>query len=110
MVAITYIEHDGTRHRVDVDADMTLMEGATLNMVPGVIGMCGGICSCATCHCYIPAAWQDKLLPPSPGELNMLDSASHRRPNSRLGCQIVVTAALEGMEVELPVEQGDDAG
>ncbi len=107
MVAITYIEHDGKRHTVDVDADMNLMEGATLNMVPGIVGMCGGICSCATCHCYIPENWKDRLEPPSMGELNMLESASHRRPNSRLGCQIVVRKELEGMEVEMPIGQGD---
>jgi 2Fe-2S ferredoxin len=106
MVAITYVEHDGKRHTVDVDAGLSLMEGATMNMVPGVEGMCGGICSCATCHCYVPEAWQGKLPEAKPGELAMLDTASHRRKNSRLGCQITVTAELEGMEVGLPSEQG----
>src|SRR5581483_8551635 len=107
MVAITYIEHDGRRHTVDVHVDMILMEGATLNLVPGIVGMCGGICSCATCHCYIPEAWKDRLEPPSPGELSMLEGASHRRENSRLGCQIVVRQEMDGMEVEMPVGQGD---
>ncbi len=106
MVAITYIEHNGTAHTVDVDPNMNLMEGATLNIVPGVLGMCGGICSCATCHCYVPAEWQDKIPEPGLGELNMLETAGYRRENSRLGCQILVTEALEGLTVHLPEDQG----
>ena len=85
---------------------MSLMEGATLNMVPGVEGICGGICSCATCHCYIPDEWTDRIPELSEGEALMLESASHRRPDSRLGCQIPVTADMDGMRVVLPVEQG----
>lgn len=106
MVAITYIEHDGKHHQVDVEEGMNLMEGSTLNMVPGMIGMCGGICSCATCHCYIPEEWQSLLPGSSLGERTMLSSASHVRDNSRLGCQITVSAALEGMTVYLPEDQG----
>jgi ferredoxin, 2Fe-2S len=106
MVAITYIEHGGARHTVEVDEGSNLMLGATLNMVPGVEGMCGGICSCATCHCYIPDKWAGRIQPPAPGEEGMLGSASHRRANSRLGCQVAVTADMDGLEVELPPEQG----
>lgn len=106
MAKIVYIEADGSRHEVEVDEDLSLMEGATLNMVPGVEGMCGGVCSCATCHCYIEAEWADKLPAPEPGELEMLAAASHRKASSRLGCQVKVTAALDGMEVYLPEEQG----
>jgi 2Fe-2S ferredoxin len=108
MVAITYVEHNGTEHVIDVDADMNLMEGATLNMVPGVVGMCGGICSCATCHCYVPPEWQDKIPAASLGERNMLAGAKFLQENSRLGCQIVVTAELEGLTVHLPEEQGSN--
>jgi ferredoxin, 2Fe-2S len=106
MVAVTYIEHDGTRHTVEAEPGMNLMECAVLNMVPGVEGMCGGICSCATCHCYIPPQWQERIPEPGMGEKNMLRVASHGRPNSRLGCQIVVSEALDGIEIHLPVEQG----
>jgi 2Fe-2S ferredoxin len=106
MPSITYVEHDGTRHTVDVDEGMSLMEGATLNMVPGVEGMCGGICSCATCHCYVPDEWAQRIPQATIGEQRMLQGARHRRPNSRLGCQISVTAELNGLVVELPPEQG----
>ena len=106
MVAVTYVEHDGTRHVLELEEGMSLMEGATLNMVPGVEGMCGGICSCATCHCYLPPEWADQIPKAGIGEELMLESASHRRDNSRLGCQVVVTAALDGLVVELPPDQG----
>ncbi len=105
MPKVTYIEFNGTAHTVEVDPHMTLMEGSVLNEVPGIIGLCGGICSCATCHCYIGPEWADKLQPPSEGELAMLERASDRRPESRLGCQIVVTDALDGITVRLPEEQ-----
>lgn len=106
MVSITYIEHDGTRHPLDVDEGVNLMIAATINMVPGVEGMCGGICSCATCHCYIDEPWRSRLPAPGEGEQAMLESASHRKANSRLGCQVLVTAEAEGLEVHLPPDQG----
>ena len=106
MIRLKYIEHDGTSHTVSVEPGMNLMEGATLNMVPGVEGMCGGICSCATCHCYIPEGWRSRLPAPGSGEQDMLAGASHRQDSSRLGCQVIVTRELEGLEVYLPPEQG----
>jgi len=106
MTTINYIEFDGTRHAIDVEEQMTLMEGATLNMVPGVEGMCGGLCSCATCHVYIPDAWAAKIPALEDGEDVMLNDASERKGSSRLGCQVVVTSELEGMEVHLPETQG----
>ena len=106
MAAITYIEHDGTEHIVELDDDMNLMEGATLNMIPGIEGVCGGICSCATCHCYIPDEWVDKIPPADKGEALMLEGAPHRKPNSRLGCQIQISEELNGMRVQLPLDQG----
>ncbi len=106
MPKITYVEADGTRHEVDVEEQVSLMEGATMNLVPGVEGVCGGIASCATCHCYIEGAMADKLPAPQPNELAMLDTAKSRKPSSRLGCQILATWEMEGMEVHLPEEQG----
>jgi len=106
MVAITYVEHGGTRHTVDVEPGSSLMIGATLNMVPGVDGMCGGICSCATCHCYIPEGWRSRISAAKAEEEAMLEGASYRDKRSRLGCQVVVTEEMDGLEVHLPPEQG----
>ncbi len=106
MPNIVYIEADGTRHEVELEEQMNLMEGATMNLVPGVEGMCGGVASCATCHCYIEGEMAEKLLEPSQPELDMLATAKSRKESSRLGCQILVTWEMEGMEVHLPEEQG----
>ena len=69
MVKIKFIEDNGTAHSVEVEEGMSIMEGATLNMVPGVDGMCGGICSCATCHCYLPDVHMGGVDPVSSGEI-----------------------------------------
>ena len=106
MPNIIYVEHDGTRHEVELEEQTSLMEGAVMNLVPGVEGMCGGIASCATCHCYIDESWAAKLPDQGPAELHMLETAKNRQPNSRLGCQILVSWEMEGMEVQLPEEQG----
>lgn len=105
MVAITYIESNGTSHCVDTEVGTNLMEGATLNMVPGVLGLCGGICSCATCHCYVPEEWSSRIPPPDPGEQAVIETLNERRANSRLGCQVRVTRELDGLVVHLPVAQ-----
>ena len=110
MPKVTYIEAGGAEHVVAVDPGLNVMEGSILNEVPGIIGLCGGICSCATCHCYIEGEWAAKLPSPTEGELAMLERAFDRRPSSRLGCQVVVTDALDGMVVQLPAHQaiGED--
>ncbi|MGF1606509.1 MAG: 2Fe-2S iron-sulfur cluster-binding protein [Rhodothalassiaceae bacterium] len=65
-------------------------------------GACGGQMACATCHLHVDKGWLKRLAPPSPEELDMLELAEHWRPNSRLGCQIRMTAALDGLIVALP--------
>jgi 2Fe-2S ferredoxin len=99
MPKVTYHDRAGGRHDVDVDRGSTLMEGAVDNDVPGIVAECGGACACATCHAYIGAEWFDRLPPMEDMEDAMLDSARHRRPESRLTCQIEVTDALDGIEV-----------
>ena len=106
MIKLTYLEFDGTPHQVEVEEGMTLMEGATLNMVPGVEGMCGGICSCATCHCYLPGDGKLDIPSASSGEDAMLDGVAERRPTSRLGCQVRVTPEFDGIVIHLPKVQG----
>jgi 2Fe-2S ferredoxin len=106
MPIITYVDFDGTRTDVNVELEMNVMEGATLNMVSNIEGQCGGICSCATCHCYIEAPWSDKIPEKQSGEVKMLEKATHLKSTSRLGCQVVITPELEGMVVYLPESQG----
>lgn len=105
MPKITFIESNGTAHEVEAEVEMSLMEAATINMVPGIDGMCGGICSCATCHCYIPDDWKDKLPAMETGEEIMLETANHVTANSRLGCQVSITEDMDGITINLPEEQ-----
>ena len=105
MAKITYIEHDGTEHVVDVKPGMSVMEGAIKNNIPGIDADCGGACACATCHVYVDEAWIDRTGSPSAMEESMLDFAEGVQDNSRLSCQIKVTDSLDGLVVRLPVSQ-----
>lgn len=106
MAKITYIEHSGTEHVVDVAPGLTVMEGARDNNVPGIEADCGGACACSTCHVYVDEAWVEKLPAMDPMEEDMLDFAFEPKPNqSRLTCQLKVTDALDGLVVRLPERQ-----
>lgn len=83
----------------------SLMQAATENMVPGVLADCGGYCNCATCHCYVEDSWLDKLPAAASEEQEMLSCAIDPRENSRLSCQIQLTADLDGLVVRLPESQ-----
>ena len=106
MARITYIEHNGTEHSVDVKPGLTVMEGARNNNIPGIEADCGGACACSTCHVYVDASWVDKM--PELGDLeeDMLDFAYEPDPKrSRLTCQIKVTDDLDGLIVHMPERQ-----
>ena len=105
MIRITYIEHDGVEHAVEVKPELSVMEGAVKNNIPGIDADCGGACACATCHVYVDEAWLDKTGDKSAMEESMLDFADEVEPNSRLSCQIRVTAELDGLVVRLPERQ-----
>lgn len=103
MPNITYIEHDGTEHTVEVETGLSVMEGAVNNSIPGIEAECGGACACATCHVYVEAAWTDKLPEKDDMEDDMLECAACEvLDNSRLSCQIEVTAELDGLIVKMP--------
>ena len=97
MPRIVYIELDGTRKEVEVQVGYSVMEGATMNGVEGIEAECGGACSCATCHAYVDEAWLGKLQKMDGMEDSMLESASERKSNSRLTCQIQVSEDLDGL-------------
>src|SRR5690606_7090385 len=97
MPQVTYIEHNGASRTIDVPVGENVMHGALFNGVEGIVGECGGALACATCHCYVDEAWTDKVGgPASQEERDMLEiAAAEVRPNSRLGCQIVVREDLD---------------
>jgi 2Fe-2S ferredoxin len=105
MPKITFIEHTGQQHVVDAPIGSSLMQAAVNKMIPGIIGDCGGNCSCATCQVYVMPEWTGKLQPKQQDEESLLEGALNVRPNSRLGCQIIIESELDGLVVELPVTQ-----
>jgi 2Fe-2S ferredoxin len=105
MPKITYIEHDGTEHEIEVKLGLSVMEGAVNNSVPGIDADCGGACACATCHVYVDADWLPKLAPPDALERSMIDFAPESGASSRMSCQIKVTEALDGLIVRMPESQ-----
>ena len=105
MAKITYIEHNGTYHTVDVQNGLTVMEGAVQNDIPGIDADCGGSMACATCHVYVKEDWFDKINKKNEGEDDMLDQAYEPKKNSRLSCQIIVSDDLDGLVVDMPEKQ-----
>ena len=105
MAKITYIEHNGKSHTVDVSNGLTVMEGAVQNDIPGIDADCGGSMACATCHVYVKEEWFDKVNIKSEGEDDMLDQAYEPNKQSRLSCQISVTDDIDGLIVNLPEKQ-----
>ena len=99
MPKITFIGSDESVADVDAKVGHTLMEVAVDNNIKGMVAECGGACACATCHAYVDEAWLNRLPAMDDMEDAMLDSAMERRPNSRLSCQIEVTAELDGLVV-----------
>lgn len=106
MPKITYIEHGGKTHEVDVAEGLSVMEGAVSNNIPGIDADCGGACACSTCHVYVDPEWVAKLPAKEDMEIDMLDFAFQPDADrSRLTCQIRVTAALDGLVVQMPEKQ-----
>jgi 2Fe-2S ferredoxin len=105
MPTAVFIDHTGARYQVEAPLNKSLMQVALDNAVPGILGDCGGSCSCATCHGYVDAPWAAELPARSETESFMLEGVPELRDNSRLCCQIRMSAALEGITIHLPEEQ-----
>mgnify|MGYP002380763717 FL=1 len=98
------VDRDDVEHVVDVPAEGSLME-ALRELEYGVAAICGGMCSCATCHVYVAPEWQAHLPESQGDERELLAELQYRRPESRLSCQIALQAGLDGLQVTLPPEE-----
>lgn len=106
MPKVTYIEPDGNEATFDLKVGQSVMEGGVRNGIESIVAECGGSCMCATCHVYVDEAFVGKLEAPDETEQEMLENtASERKPNSRLSCQIKVTDDLDGLIVRTPESQ-----
>ena len=102
MAIVTFIEHDGTQHTVDIEVGKSLMQLATDNGIPGIDADCGGGCACGTCHVILEPQWLAMMDNAKADELQMLDFNAEKTSTSRLSCQIQMSDAMDGMIVKLP--------
>ena len=106
MPKITYISHDNKKNTVEVQAGLSVMEGALQNSIEGIDADCGGSMACATCHVYVSENWLNKIEKIHDAEQDMLDMAYEPKKNSRLSCQLIVSDELDGLTVSTPSKQG----
>jgi ferredoxin, 2Fe-2S len=104
MPVIKVVDLNGSEQQVNVAVGGVLMEPLR-DLDAGVSAICGGMCSCATCHVYVDAEWVGKLPAAMSDETDMLRDLSTRRDNSRLSCQIQLTAAIDGLRVTIAPEE-----
>ena len=101
MPKMTFIERNGAAREVDAPLGLSVLEIAHKHGVD-IEGACEGSLACSTCHVIIDSGWFPKLVKPTEDEEDMLDLAFGLEQTSRLGCQIVMTNALDGLVVKLP--------
>ena len=101
MPQITIVTRNGSERAVEGEAGLSVMEVIRENGIDELLALCGGCCSCATCHVYVDEAWVGALPPIGPDEDDLLDLSDERAPNSRLSCQIRFGEALEGLRVTI---------
>lgn len=104
MPQITVVNHAGEEKSVEAQEGLSLMEAIRDNGFDELLALCGGCCSCATCHVHVDPAFFDKLPAMSEDENDLLDSSDHRTEFSRLSCQVPVTEALAGIKVTIAPE------
>ncbi len=104
MANLVVVTRDGTEKTVEGDAGLSVMEIIRDAGFDELLALCGGCCSCATCHIHVDPAFADQLSPMSEDENDLLDSSSHRDDNSRLSCQVQFSSALDGLRVTIAQE------
>ena len=104
MPKINVIDRSGGRKEVEAENGLTLMEIIRDEGFDELLALCGGCCSCATCHVFVEPSYAGKLPGMSEDESDLLDSSDHRNETSRLACQIEMTDALDGVTVTIAPE------
>lgn len=104
MPKITVVGQNGDTREIEATVGTTLMEAIRDNGFDEMLALCGGCCSCATCHVFVDAGYADKLPPVSADEDDLLDSSDERNATSRLSCQVPVIDELDGLTVTIAPE------
>ena len=105
MTRVVIVTRDGAEHAVEADENRTLMETIRDRGFAELRALCGGCCSCATCHVYVDPAYVSSLPKMSEDEDALLDGTDSRRQTSRLSCQVRMTQQLEGLKVTIAPEE-----
>ena len=104
MALLRVIDRDGKEHQVEGKTGLKLME-TLRDLEYGVAAICGGMCSCATCHVYVDPQWVSRLPEPLSDERELLTELSHYQDNSRLSCQFDFTPELDGLRVTVAPDE-----
>ena len=105
MALIHVIDSEGEEHEVEGQVGLSLMESLR-DLDNGTLALCGGMCSCATCHCFIEEPWASSLSERQDDELELLeDLDSFKKDQSRLSCQIEFTEDMDGMRVQIAPDE-----
>lgn len=101
MTTIHVTDRAGAEHALDAKDGLTLMEPLR-DLADGVEALCGGMCSCSTCHVFVRGDWMAKLPPRKDDELELLEGSEYYRAGeSRLACQVRISPALEGITLSI---------
>ncbi len=104
MPKLVVVNRAGEESTVEAEAGVSVMEAIRDNGFDELLALCGGCCSCATCHIFVDPAFADKLPAISEDENDLLDSSDHRNETSRLSCQVHLTGDLDGLRVTIAPE------
>jgi 2Fe-2S ferredoxin len=104
MPKLIVTTREGAEQEINGSGGLSVMEVIRDNGVDELLALCGGCCSCATCHVYVDAAFADKLPPMSEDENDLLDSSDHRNETSRLSCQLPFGDDVDGLRVTIAPE------
>jgi ferredoxin, 2Fe-2S len=104
MPQLTVVTRDGTETNVTGETGLSVMEVIRDNGFDELLALCGGCCSCATCHVHVDPEWADKLPPMQADEDDLLDTSDHRVATSRLSCQLRFGPDLDGLRVQIAPE------
>ena len=104
MPKLIVVDRAGEEKTIDAQVGFTLMEAIRDNGFDELLALCGGCCSCATCHVHVDPAFAAMLPPMSEDENDLLESSDHRNESSRLSCQVPLTADMDGLRVSIAAE------
>lgn len=104
MPKLVVVNRAGEEKTIQASTGVSVMEAIRDDGIDELLALCGGCCSCATCHVYIDPAFADKVTPLSENENDLLDSTDHRTDMSRLSCQLEISDAVDGLKVTIAPE------